>query len=154
MKTIQMPIIQGYQTLACRIINNKEEHSVMMIPISEQEENEIDKGGELSVKRHNLEFNIETKDIYCYGKINFDNGSEDMDTLSEFNWLDFMTERGKSIPANYNHKNHTCRTDTDRVKYFDTTRPELVAQYAHGLLGKPERVLIFRYIVYEHRKVK
>lgn len=146
MKKIFMPIIHDYQTLICRTINGKEQHSVIMVPINEREELKFEQTGEISLVRGNIKFNIKAKDVYCYGEIDFSNGSEDMETISEFNWLDFMTERGVSVPANYNYEGHYCLTEGDDYKTYDTTKPEVVAKYKHALLGKPERVIIFRFI--------
>lgn len=143
-----MPIIPDYQTLICRTINSKEQHSVIMAPISEQEEAKFEKYGVINLKRGNLKFIIEAKDVYCYGEIDFSNGSDDMETIASFNWLDFMIERGVSVPANYHYEDHSCLTDGDDYKTYDTTKPEVVAKYKHGVLGKPARVIIFRYIKY------
>lgn len=147
MKKIFLPIIPDYQTLICRTIN-REQHSVMMVPINEHEEDKFEKDGMIRLKRGNLTFNIKAKDVYCYGEIDFSNGSEDMETIADFNWLDFMTFQGVSIPANYNYSDHSCLTDGNDYKTYDTTRPEVLTKYKHGVLGKPERVIIFRFIKY------
>lgn len=143
MKTIQMPIIKDYQTLICRT-ESTSKISVMMTYITEDEEHELDNNRPIIIKRGNITFMVNPQTVYCYGEIDFNTNSEDYKTLATFNWLDHLTDRGIGIPANYNYKTHTCVTPLRQYQYYDTVKPEVVAQYLHGVLGKPERTLIFK----------
>lgn len=138
-----MPIIEGYQTLICRIEGNIRT-SVIMTHITEEEEQNLDNNIPIKIKRGNLTFFIQPQTVYCYGEINFNTGSDDYKTIGTFNWLDHLVTRGIGVPANYDYKTHTCVSKINQYQFYDTVKPEIIAQYLHGVLGKPQRTVIFK----------
>lgn len=122
----------------------KEKESVIMSYITEEEEHELDKNGFISILRGGITFNIYSYDVYCYGEINFEPDSDDYATIATFNWLSHLDLLGVVIPANYNYEKHVAYSDTGKLKWYDTVRPEVYAQYVHGVLNKPKRTIIFR----------
>ena len=50
------------------------------------------------------------------------------------------------IPLNYDYDTHTCKTPTKMYQTRETDDIGAMAQYAHGRLGKPDKVVIFRLI--------
>lgn len=114
-----------------------------MIPISEDEEHNLDRGG-LHAIRDNQEFFILSKNVICYGEIDFSNSSEDMDTIANMNWLDHLNFQGIPVPSDYNYEEHCCCPPGKYIRYYDTTNPAIVVRYAHGCLGKPKRCCIFK----------
>lgn len=114
-----------------------------MIPISEYEEHNLDRGG-LHAIRDNQEFFILSKNVICYGEIDFSNSSEDMDTIANMNWLDHLILQGITVPSDYNYEEHCCYSPTNKYRYYDTTNPAVIAQYMHARLGKPQRCCIFK----------
>lgn len=145
-KVINLPVRNDYYSLVSKKRLNKHSECVVMSFITEKEEKLIDEGHSIRIKRGNISFIIKPEDIYCYGIIDLHHGSEDMDVISTFNWLDHLNMLGVCVPANYNYNTHTCVSDIKKVQWYDTTKCDVLAQYAHGFIGKPERTIIFRQI--------
>lgn len=141
---IKLPVREDYYTIVDKTNIDKRHESVMISYITEEDEKAIDNGFSIAIKRGNLMFHIDPEDIYCYGDINFANGSKDMDVISSFNWLDHLGLRGICVPANYNYNKHECKSINKKPMWYDTTKPEVVAKYAHAFIGKPKLTIIFR----------
>ena len=141
---IKLPVREDYYSLVSKKTVSKQNESVVMTYITEAEEKAIDKGKTITLKRGNLKFTIQPSNIYCYGEIDFNNDSEDMDVISTFNWLDHLITRGVCVPSNYDYNKHECISINKRPMWYDTTKCELYAKYVHACLGKPKRCLIFR----------
>lgn len=141
-----MPSGRAYYVMTSHSSSNKDKKSIIMIPISEAEELELDNGA-LHVVRDNIEFSILSKDIICYGEIDFSNDSEDMDTIANMNWLDHLILQGVIVPSDYNYEEHCCYPPGKYIRYYDTTNPATVARYVHGCLGKPQRCCIFKHTI-------
>ena len=68
--------------MSSRSINrNANKELIIMIPITEDDEKQLDKGS-LHIIKGDQEFVILPDKIICYGKIDFSNNSEDLDTIS------------------------------------------------------------------------
>lgn len=115
-----------------------------MIPISEQEEKRIDniKDSTLKFQRGDMSFSVKMRDIYCYGEVDFTD-KEDLNQIDSFDFLDHLGARGIYIWSQYDYKTHSCRTPNKRILWTETWSPSVVAQIAHGCLGKPQRILLF-----------
>lgn len=120
-----------------------------MIPISEEEEEEeidnIDKNL-LFFERGNKRFSVTMRDIYCYGQIDF-NDKNTIEKINDFNFLDYLGASGIPIYSNYNYTTHSCYTPKRYCLYTETWSPLDLVKLAHGYLGKPQRILLFRQIV-------
>ena len=138
-----MPITKTYRILSCdKEIRNKK--MTVMTYISEEEEELLDKGKSLTLIRGDRTFKIEYNTIYCYGKVDFTTGSDDMETIEDIQSLNHLSKyKPMPIYADYNYENHECRSPLKRCRWTETFHPSIVAQYAHGCLGKPERIIIF-----------
>lgn len=143
---IDLPIRNDYYSMVSKKRLDKRTECVIMSYITEKEEELIDNGKTIVIKRGNTKFTINPANIYCYGIIDFHPDSEDIDIISTFNWLDHLIIRGICIPANYNYDKHQCLSINKKPMWFDTLRCDYLARYAHGFLGKPERTIIFRQI--------
>ena len=71
-----MPIFQDYYVLISRTDTSHREQ-VIMTYITEEEEQKLDEGKELTLKRGNASFRVHGNNIYCYGEVNFYEGSDD-----------------------------------------------------------------------------
>ena len=132
--------------MSSRSINrNANKELIIMIPITEDDEKQLDKGS-LHIIKGDQEFVILPDKIICYGKIDFSNNSEDLDTISNMNWLDHLILRGVTVPSDYNYEEHSCCPPGKYIRYYDTTNPAVIVKYAHACLGKPERCCIFKQI--------
>ncbi len=146
-----MPVLGGYQVICSRSINKMEQESIIMIPITEKEEKSLD-NGYLHWVREEGEFVIDNTNKPIYGNIDFNTNSDDYNVIENMNWLDYRITLGIHVPSNYDYKEHCCYSDTKRYKTYDTLNPAVVTQYKHALMGKPERVCIFRKKRYGYKK--
>ena len=147
MKTIQLPIMEEMSVI-CSHIKGHERLTILMDAISDAELSKIRRGESIYRKfgiNKDVIVEIKEDDIYCFGNIDFTNGSEDMQNLDTFNWLDYLGIQGICIPANYNYENNTCTTRNNRViEFTETFKPSRIAQFIHGRMNKPEKVVIFK----------
>ena len=111
--------------------------------LTQEEELALDNEEEITIIRGDHTFVINKENLRCYGVIDFDNDSDDMERLSELTFLEHLNGRGIALPARYNYKKHSCLTNTRRPQYYDTTSPEKYIKYVHGFLGHPKIPVIF-----------
>ena len=113
-----------------------------MAPITEKEEALLDEGKAFIIHRGDLSFNLSPDNVFAYGEVDFHNGSEDYENINELiPYRDII-----HIPFNYDYDTHTCKTKTKCYQTYETDNIGAMAQYAHGRLGKPKRVVIFKLI--------
>lgn len=115
-----------------------------MTSITEKEEKLLDANKTIQITRGNREFIIEPTNIICYGEIDYSNSSEDLDFIAQLDWYKTNSFCGFIMPSEYNYEDHTVTADIKGGRRFDTTQCDLVAQYAHGCIGKPKRTVIFK----------
>lgn len=144
MRVIHLPIYPNYRIL-CKNDSSFGIIKTVMIPINEKEEKHIDNIGDsiINFDRGDRSFSITMKDIYCYGEIDFNN-EDDLAAINNFHFLDYLTLSGIHIPANYDYKTHTCKSNIKLPLHTETWTPSAVAKVAHGYLGKPQRILLFK----------
>lgn len=132
-----------YQVICSHFISKREKEVVVIIPITEKEEKQLDTGS-LTTTRNDQIFNIESNQIICYGEINFHTNSDDYDTIEQMKWFDYLDAKGISIPSDYDYEEHCCYTPNKKVRWYETFNPAVLAQYYHARLNKPQRVCIFK----------
>mgnify|MGYP007002252360 CR=1 FL=1 len=141
-----MPISKDYQTVICHTekIGNKikSQTRILMTWINDKEEALLDKGRAISITRGGITFDLDKDNIFSYGEVDFHNGTEDYDALNELIPFKDIVH----IPLNYDYDTHTCKTKLKRYQTYETDNIGAMAQYAHGRLGKPKRVVIFKLI--------
>lgn len=147
MNEIPLPTCSDYFILAT---NRKNKNAILtiMTAISKEEEEKIDKlkYGVLNLERGDKTFNIEAKDVYCYGEVDLED-EETLDTIDSFKFLNYLEFGGLRIPSRYNYRNHTCRSPRNKILWTETWTPSDIVLIAHGSLGKPERVVLFSKII-------
>lgn len=138
-----MPIFQDYHILVSRTdVNHKEQ--VIMTYITEEEEQKLDESKELVIERGNIIFKVHHNNIYCYGEVNFKEGSDDCKQIATFNFLDYLGWKGVMLPSDYHYDTHECHSPLTSYRWYETWQPDVLARYAHGCLNKPERIVLFR----------
>ena len=142
-----MPILKDYQTIVAHTSRDRVYHQVLITYITKEEEDKIDNGETIVLQRGNQTFSVSTKNIYCYGEIDFKNGSDDLNLIDDFNWLEHLGLHGIDIPSDYDYNEHACYSPNPSYRTYDTTVPSKVVKWKHGLLGKPKRVVIFKRII-------
>ena len=138
-----MPIFQDYYILISRTNTGRKEQ-VIMTYITEEEEQKLDEGKELILKRGNASFQVHGNNIYCYGKVDFREGSNDCKQIATFTFLDYLELKGIALPSDYHYDTHECYSPLKSHRWYETWRPDVLARYAHGCLNKPERIVLFR----------
>ena len=145
MMVIPMPICKDYH-----IINHRRDtvspETVYMTWISDEEELKIDKQQTIKLERGKRIFVIQPRQIFCYGIIDFDNDSEDMEELDNMSFFDHLIQHGQRIPSNYDYKTHTCTSPKKFPMLTETWSCADYAKYAHGCLDKPKSVVIFKVV--------
>ena len=141
-----MPISKDYQTVICHTEKAgnkiKSQTRILMTWISDKEEALLDKGRAISITRGGITFDLDKDNIFSYGEVDFHDGTEDYDALNELIPFKDIVH----IPLNYDYDTHTCKTKTKCYQTYETDNIGAMAQYAHGRLGKPKRVVIFKLI--------
>lgn len=143
-----MPISKDYQTVIYHTnMTNKEgrpieQIRILMAPITEKEEALLDKGKAFTIHRGDLSFNLTSDNVFAYGEVDFHKGTEDYENISSLIPYRDMVH----LPSYYDYDTHTCKTKIKRYQTYETDNIGAMAQYAHGRLGKPKRVVIFKLI--------
>lgn len=136
MKTLKLNGIRK-RAILCRS-NDVVKAVVVMIPITEEQEKEIDDNGYIDI--NNLR--VAANNIYCYGSIDINN-KEDADYIKKFDLI------GKSDDDNYIHSRYDyekgiVKFDGKIAKTYPTSNVIEWFKYNHLLIGKPERILIYK----------
>lgn len=139
--TLSQPLVM------CHFNDGKATKVFYIAEIDESIENEIE-----NKKSELIKFLIKDKvvnilktQICFYGEMDFTTGSEDYETIKDYD--DLFSGNPSIIPANYNYNTHSCGVE-DIFKTWETFRPERIVQYFHGRLGKPKRCMIFKRTVW------
>ena len=127
-----------------RFNNGGKRESIIMEAITEKEEKRIDNSPKyFSELRHELKNGhvIEGNNIYCYGQIDFTNE----DDLALIKRLDITYEGGNNwVESTFDYTTGTFQSVNGVAKGSVTYDPVLWAKYNHVLLGKPERIIIYK----------
>lgn len=141
--SIKMPIDPTYKVISFHT-NLTSKEVFIITGIDDSDINKINHSCNLHLKRGNCTFNVTPDNIFCYGDIDFNEGSEDSATLDTFNWLDHLDAKGVPIPSNYNYDKHECTTNKKFILWTETFKNSVLCRYLHGCLGKPKFTLIFK----------
>lgn len=138
-----LPVLAQCMTI-CSRIDRAARFSVNITHITPKEEDELDKGKTITIKRDNIFYTIDPKSIFCYGEIDFHTSSYDYWTIEDFDWLKHVDD-SVAIPSRLNYDESTayCRKRSNTCTWFDTFSSAAIAQYLHCRIGKPKRTLIF-----------
>lgn len=140
-----MPIWKYYYIMNYDILNSGKVVYIIISYLSETEEKELDNIGRVVLKRGNEQFKISIRDVYCYGEIDFSTNSQDFKQLDDFDLCSIKLMHGQDIWSDYSYAQHKCFSPTNRVRWTETWSSAIYAQQCHGMIGKPERTIIFKY---------
>jgi len=110
--------------------------------ITEEQENKIDKshlyyGETCFIKDNNVA--IKAKNIYFYGTIDFT--EEECDFIEKLN---LINDDHNVIYSTFNFDTSTINTENQILKRYDTWDALLWFMYNYCLIGKPERVIVYK----------
>lgn len=145
MNTFNLLTNKPYYAIACPIeFLSRRKNYIIITSLSDEEERAIDNSNnDITITRGDKTFTISQNEIYVYGQANFSRDSEDLERIRMFNWL---PNRGKgfTIPANYDYENHCCYSDKKFRTQYDTFDNAEIVKYCHAVIGKPEKLIIFK----------
>ena len=158
--------------LTSRIYNGLGVEQLVMIPITDSEEYVLDiimgnaEGIHDKVELINLQdYTIKKNNVLAYGHINLKDNSKDFLSLETLKLHNFNIHKGIKIPNNYDYENNCCYVEKgkrpnylnsptlqmDGIDWTTTTNIAKVIQYNHGMLGKPNKVVIFTNFIYNKK---
>lgn len=120
--------------------------AIIVTALTKAEEEELDNKKPITINRGDLSFYVTPEQVEVYGIVDFATDSSDMKTVSTFGWLSNRIYAGMPIPAKYDHENHCAYSDLKVARWSETWNPAEALRYCHGLIGKPERIIVFKYI--------
>lgn len=141
---VPLRIVGESYIISSKKLVTKQTLNVIIAKLTNKEEEELDNGNSIQIKVDAISYNIDPKNVYCYGDIDFNHSSDDYKLISTFRWLEHLIFRGICVPSNYNLKTHSCASHNHKPMWYDTVRPEIVTEYAYGCIGKPKKVIIFK----------
>ena len=118
--------------------------SVMMAPITEEQEKELDNEECIVIKANDdKSFVITAKECYAYGALDLTPNSDDIEKISKADWF-----RGMYINIHlftqYDYQSHTVTSDVAGGRWYESDNIKKYLPFLYAKLGKPERVVIFR----------
>lgn len=146
MNRIPMPVSQAKVFFLTKV--KKEisglKYAAYMTGISEEEEALIDELGNrpFEFKRGGRTFTIRVKDIYFYGEVDL-TYPDDIDLVRRFDFIKMLGKDYVTVWSRYDYATHTCLSPRSKPLWCECSDPLIPLQYAHGVLGKPKRVLVF-----------
>lgn len=137
---IRSIIMEGAETIMAVTSNNsKNGRSIYISAITEGQEKDLDNKHPIEVKFLNRTHVVMLIDVICYGSIDFNNTSEDMDTLDSFNLIELDSMAGTFIYSVFDYNSATV----DTKKMYPTWNIVDIMQQAYCRINKPERTVIF-----------
>lgn len=167
--------------LTSRIYNGLGVEQLIMIPITDSDEMIIDNimsdketefvDEKTTVVIKKIEsitlqnYTIKKDNVLAYGHINLKDNSKDFLSLETLKLHNFDIHKGVKIPNNYDYENNCCYVEKgkrpnylnsptlqmDGIDWTTTTNIAKVIQYNHGMLGKPNKVVIFTNFIYNKK---
>lgn len=128
------------------ILNKYKADWLIMEEITEEQENEIDVRGDMDeiyyITKNNIK--ISAKDIFLYGEINLDN-HVDLELLRKADIITQEVNNAANIPSNFDYETGDVYSDNNDIfRVHDTWNKLDWFKFNHCLLGKPNRVIIYR----------
>ena len=121
----------------------KDKYYIYIEAITEEQEKQIDDSesiyGELRYETD--DFDIVGRNIYLYGGVNLDN-EEDQLLIKANNLIN--ENEGSWLISDYDYDTGDVTTKEGRLWKYPTFKPLEYFKYCYVLLGKPERIIIYR----------
>lgn len=144
MKEVKLLGIRPRQML-CRIKGLSGNYAVYMQPITAKDEKELDETERLSLQVDaSTVVDINREIVYCYGEVDINN-EEDILGIRKFN---LVNNDGNTIHSNFDYETGVAYYEGSTPKFYTTTDPVLNWKYAYTLIGKPERVIVYKVKIY------
>lgn len=126
-------------TILCRTKDLGKGNKTVMIPITEEDENNIDKNKTYTIQNDTNKYLIENKDILIYGEVSLND-----DDIKVLDKLNIIPDEGGIIYSNIDLKTGIVEVEGNYPKQYSTFDPVIWFEYNYMLLGNPQRILIFK----------
>lgn len=129
--------------MICRSKEFRNPYNVYMETITEQQENEINDSIDQNNNLYFIKDNkviAKGKDIILYGKVDLDN-PQDLYYIKKF---DLINEENSLIYTNLDFNTGDVQAVDGKIRKCHTFNPIKWFKYNHLLLGKPERIIIYK----------
>ena len=128
------------------ILNRYHNNYLVMESITEEKEAEIDARGDIDEMYFITDSNVKipAKDIFLYGEIDINN-KEDLKLINKADIITLEINNAANIPSNFDYETGNVYADRDNIfKCHNTWDKIKWFKFNHCLLGKPNRVIIYR----------
>ena len=128
------------------ILNRYRNEYLIMEAIAEEQEKEIDVRGDVDEIYYITDNNVKigAKNIFLYGEINLDSVA-DINLLKNTDIITQEVNGAANIPSNFDYDEGVVYSDEDKqFKFHDTWNKVDWFKFNHCLLGKPNRIIIYR----------
>lgn len=141
-----MPISKDYQTVICHTdkVNGKIKNQIriLMTYLTDKEESYLNQDKSLTIERGGITFDLDKDNVFAYGEVDFHKDTDDYEALRDLIPFNDIV----NLPDHYDYDTHTCQTTVNGYQTRECRDIGAMAQYAHGKLGKPNKVVIFKLI--------
>lgn len=145
MKEINLFGIRKNGVTLCHFDNAKTRDLVVMKSITEHQEERIDKSkiyyGKLHFEDDDKDLIVEGHNILMYGKVDF-NDDNDIDAIKRFN---IINVDGCWMYSNFDYDKGIANINDNKTYTYPTWNPLDWFKYCHCMLGKPERIIVYKY---------
>lgn len=121
---------------------------IFLAPITDEQYEDLVNNKQILLEHKDRTFRISPDSAIIYGSLDFN--SKEVQELAAKRILkltgnDGISDNCPMIPADYDYETHTCKTTIGRYrsKEIGTSITELL-KFAHGTIGKPETIIMFR----------
>ena len=129
------------------ILNRFKSNYLVMESITKEQEEEIDLSGELYDEMFFIKDNkyrIPARDIFLYGEININN-KEDLMLINKSDIITQEVNIAANIPSNFDYNTGDVYSNNEDIfKTHDTWNKIDWFKFNYCLIGKPERIIIYR----------
>ena len=130
------------------ILNRNGNSYLVMESITEKEEQELDTLADLEQMRYIVDnkYIVNSESIFLYGQINL-NDKNDINLILKSHIITPEINNAANIPSNLDYETGDVYADKDGIyKCHDTWNKIDWFKFNHVLLGKPERVIIYKIV--------
>lgn len=129
------------------ILNRFKSNYLVMESITKEQEEAIDLSGEIEEEMYFIKDNkykIPARDIFLYGQINIES-KEDLMLIQKSDIITQELNQAAYIPSNFNYETGEVYSNKEGIyKTHDTWNKIDWFKFNHCLIGKPERIIIYR----------
>ena len=122
---------------------NNKDLRIMLMEITEEQENELDNNKSISIEKGSYKFNIEPDMCYAYGKLDLSPNSKDIENIYKANWFSNF-DINIFIPSEYNYEDNSVTSDIKGGRVYGTSNVKKYLPFLYASINKPERVVIFK----------